>query len=212
MAPAGRRQYANKRYSYRFSVVWFYGTVEKLMAVQVPAWTRKEAVPTQFPSLKWHNFCRTRDNRDKTTDWKRIWPWCRRKYSSEYILEHDLKENRYHSLPKLFRFTNHNHRMVCHCLRLEVCTGLRVVLGSRPDPARGPGLGAQIMFGSGPGSNDSNETLYREFRAFSDYSFFAKRKLFVVALILCSWHSQALETNPTDLTFSGIFLAAPSQK
>jgi hypothetical protein len=28
---------------------------------------------------------------------------------------------------------------------------------ARPDPARGPGLGAQIMFGSGPGSNNSNQ-------------------------------------------------------
>jgi hypothetical protein len=75
--------------------------------------------------------------------------------------------------------------------------------------ARGPGLVAQIMFGSGPGSNDSNQTLCRTFRAFSGHYFLAKKKLFIVALILCSWHSRAPETNPTDSIFSGIFVAAP---
>jgi hypothetical protein len=37
---------------------------------------------------------------------------------------------------------------------------------------RGPGLVAQIMFGFGPGSNDSNQTLYRTFRALLGHSFF----------------------------------------
>jgi hypothetical protein len=60
--------------------------------------------------------------------------------------------------------------------------------GYRP-PARGlhgPGQVAQIMFGSGPSSNDSNQTLCRTFRAFSGHSVFTKKNLFVVALILCS--------------------------
>jgi hypothetical protein len=46
------------------------------------------------------------------------------------------------------------------CPTLDSCTGL--------------GLVAQIMFGSGPGSDDSNRTLYRTFRAFSGHSFFRK--------------------------------------
>jgi hypothetical protein len=45
---------------------------------------------------------------------------------------------------------------------------------------------AQIMFRFGPGSNDSNETLYTTFQAFLCHSFFAREKLFVVALVLCS--------------------------
>jgi hypothetical protein len=80
-----------------------------------------------------------------------------------------------------------------------------------PVQARGPGLVAQ-MFGSGPGSNDSNQTSHRAFRAFSGHSICPNKELFVVALILCSWHSRAPETNPTDLIFSGIFVAAPSHK
>jgi hypothetical protein len=81
--------------------------------------------------------------------------------------------------------------------------------GPRPDPPRGPGLVAQIMFGFGPCSNYSNQTWCRTFRAFSDHYFFAEKTLFVVALILCLWHSRAPQTNPTDLIFSGIFVAAP---
>lgn len=59
----------------------------------------------------------------------------------------------------------------------EVCTGLRMALGPRPDPARAQGLGlvAQIMFGSWPGSDDNNEMLYRSFRALSGESFFANK-------------------------------------
>jgi hypothetical protein len=75
---------------------------------------------------------------------------------------------------------------------------------ARPDQAR-PGLGlvAQIMFGSGPGSGLVQMiaiVLYRTFRAFSGH-FFRKKKI-VVALILCSWHIWAPETNPTTW-FSG---------
>jgi hypothetical protein len=70
------------------------------------------------------------------------------------------------------------------------------------------GLVAQIMFGSRPGSNDRTRT----FRAFAGHSFSAKKKLFVVALILCSWHSRAPEINPIDLIFLGIFEAGPSLK
>jgi hypothetical protein len=92
----------------------------------------------------------------------------------------------------------HRHLHRRENLKLWVCTG--------------PGLVEQIMLGSGPGSNDRTQTLYRTFRAFSGHSFFAKKKLFVVAIILCSWHSRAPEMNPIDLIFSGIFVAAPSQK
>jgi hypothetical protein len=86
--------------------------------------------------------------------------------------------------------------------------GPGLALGPLPDPARGPGLGlvAQIMFRSGTASNDSNQALYRTFQAFSGHSFFAKKNLFVVTLVVCSWHC------PTYLIFSGIFVAAPSHK
>jgi hypothetical protein len=54
----------------------------------------------------------------------------------------------------------------------------------------GPGPGStnniRARAGFRPGSNDSNQTLYRTLRAFSGHSFFAKKKLFVVALMLCS--------------------------
>jgi hypothetical protein len=87
---------------------------------------------------------------------------------------------------------------------------------TQPDMARGPGLVSQIMFGVragfGPGSNYNNETLYRTFRAFSGHYFFAKQKLFLAALILYIYmHIRAPETNYTDLIFSGIFVANPSQ-
>jgi hypothetical protein len=74
-------------------------------------------------------------------------------------------------------------------------------------PGAGLGLVAQIMFGPGP--NNTNQTLKRTSRAFSGHSFIVKKKLFVVALILCSWHSRAQETNPTDLIFSGILDSCP---
>ena len=64
---------------YRFRVLWFYGVVMKLAGVQVPAWTRKEVVTTQFPSVKWHEYCRTTETVEdaaniKSSGWKRIWP------------------------------------------------------------------------------------------------------------------------------------------
>jgi hypothetical protein len=95
-------------------------------------------------------------------------------------------------------------------LNLEVCTDPGLTLGPRHDTARepGPGLVAQIMFGFGPGSNDTNQTLYRTFRAFWNHSFFfffAKNKLFVVALILCSWRSRAPEKIPSTFDFLGDF-------
>jgi hypothetical protein len=61
------------------------------------------------------------------------------------------------------------------------------------DWATRPGQVAQIIFGFGPGSNDSNQTLYRTFRAFSGHSFFARKELFVVAFILYSWHSHKIK-------------------
>jgi hypothetical protein len=46
-----------------------------------------------------------------------------------------------------------------------------------PDPARFPGLSltAHIMFGFGPGSNDSSQYVYGTFVALSSYSVFAKK-------------------------------------
>jgi hypothetical protein len=53
----------------------------------------------------------------------------------------------------------------------EVCTG--PALGPRP------GLGAQIIFGSGLGSNDSNQRFFSTFRDFSGHSFFfLQRKIY----------------------------------
>jgi hypothetical protein len=52
------------------------------------------------------------------------------------------------------------------------------------------GLTAQAMFGFEPVSDDSIQTLYEIFRAFSDCLYFVK------------------ETEPTDLILSGIFAAA----
>jgi hypothetical protein len=46
------------------------------------------------------------------------------------------------------------------------------------------GLVAQIMFRFGPGSNNTNQVLYRTFEAFSGYSLSAEKKLFVDALVL----------------------------
>jgi hypothetical protein len=93
---------------------------------------------------------------------------------------------------------------------VEFCTGPGLALGPEPDPDSTDNV--RVCAGFGYGSNYSNQTLYRIFRAFSGNSFFAKKKLFLVALILCSWHNRGPETNPTYLTFSGIFVAAPSQK
>jgi hypothetical protein len=39
------------------------------------------------------------------------------------------------------------------------------------------GLVAQIRFGLGPGSDNSNQALYRAFQAFLGHSFFAKKKV-----------------------------------
>jgi hypothetical protein len=52
----------------------------------------------------------------------------------------------------------------------------------------GPGSTDNVRVRAGflTGSNDSNQTLYRIFRAFSGHSYLAKKRLFVVALMLCS--------------------------
>jgi hypothetical protein len=86
---------------------------------------------------------------------------------------------------------------------VEACAGPGLALGPWPDLARGPGLVAQIMFGSGPYSDDGNQTT-QNISGFLGPSFFASKKLFVATLILCLWQSRAAETNPTDLIFSGI--------
>jgi hypothetical protein len=90
--------------------------------------------------------------------------------------------------------------------------GLGLVAQIMLGPGPGLGLIAQIIFGSGPGANYSSQTLHKTFWAFSGYRFLAMKKLFVVAFILYSRHSWAPETNPTDLIFSGIFVAPLSQK
>jgi hypothetical protein len=60
---------------------------------------------------------------------------------------------------------------------LEVCNSPGLVLGPQFDQTRGPALDlvAQIMFGFGPGANDSNQMLYRKFRALVDQPFIAKK-------------------------------------
>jgi hypothetical protein len=84
--------------------------------------------------------------------------------------------------------------------------------------ARGPDMGlvAQIMFGSGPSSGLVQmigiKRYIEHFGLSRAILFFSKEKLFVIALIVSSWHSRAPERNPTDLIFSGIFVAASSQK
>jgi hypothetical protein len=91
---------------------------------------------------------------------------------------------------------------------VEVCTGSGLARGS------GLGMVAQIIFGSVPGSGLVQRIAIKCIEHFeiSRAIIFSQRKLFVVALILCSWHSRAMETNPTDLIYPGILVAAPSQK
>ena len=57
--------------------------------------------------------------------------------------------------------------------RLEACVGL--------------GLVAERMFRFGPGSNCTNQNLYKTFRAFLGHYFFAK-KILPVATFILSWH------------------------
>jgi hypothetical protein len=71
---------------------------------------------------------------------------------------------------------------------------------------QGPGTG------SGPTSDDSNQTSYRTFRPSSGRSFFAYKKLSVAAPVLPPWRSQTAETNRTDWVLWGIFVAVPSQE
>jgi hypothetical protein len=70
----------------------------------------------------------------------------------------------------------------------------------------------RVQTGFGRGSNDSNQTLHRTFRAFSVHSVFAEIKLFVAAAILFSWHSRAGERNSIDFIFSRILAAASYRK
>jgi hypothetical protein len=51
-----------------------------------------------------------------------------------------------------------------------------------------------------------------EHSGFIGPSFFAKKKLFVGAITLCSWRSGNQDTRPTNLIFTGIFIDAFSQK
>jgi hypothetical protein len=89
--------------------------------------------------------------------------------------------------------------MEANCLRLEkykqgyhkappqpqLCARGLHGLGPRPDPTLS--LVAKLMFGSGPGSNNSNQTVYIEHFGLSrTIIFFAKGKLLVFAFILRS--------------------------
>jgi hypothetical protein len=62
--------------------------------------------------------------------------------------------------------------------------GLGLALWPQPDTGLGPI--AQIMFRFRPGSNNGNQMLYRIFQAFLAHSSSAEKKMFIVALILCS--------------------------
>jgi hypothetical protein len=87
---------------------------------------------------------------------------------------------------------------ICLGNKLEVCTSAGVARTG----AGGPNLGlaAQITFGYGSGSD------------FLGPFFSAKKKLFVLALTLCSWHSRTPETKHIDLIHSVTFAAAPQKK
>jgi hypothetical protein len=65
------------------------------------------------------------------------------------------------------------------------------------------------MFGSGPGSNDSNQTLYRTFRVFRAIPFFPKEKVCVAAIVSCSSHSRGPENKPHRLHFLGDSRSCP---
>jgi hypothetical protein len=76
---------------------------------------------------------------------------------------------------------------------LEVCMGLGLAEKPRRDPAYGPvgpGPGRTdnvlVEAGFGPGPNDSNQTFFLIFYAFSGHSFSAIKNVFIVVLISCS--------------------------
>jgi hypothetical protein len=64
-------------------------------------------------------------------------------------------------------------------LKVEVCTC------SGLGPTR-PTDNVRVRSGFGPGSNDSNQTSSRTFRAFSGHSFFAKKRLVDLKMEECS--------------------------
>jgi hypothetical protein len=72
----------------------------------------------------------------------------------------------------------------------------------------GPGPGSTdnvwVRGGFGHHLNDSNHKYNRTFRALSDRSYIRKKK-FVLAFVLRTWHTRAPETNSTDLIFSVTF-------
>jgi hypothetical protein len=75
----------------------------------------------------------------------------------------------------------------------------------------GLGLIVQIIFGSGPGSGLIKKIAIKRYIENFELSraiFFSQRKSFSSY----ARDSRAPETNPTYLIFSGIFVAAPSQK
>jgi hypothetical protein len=58
---------------------------------------------------------------------------------------------------------------------LNYATSGRGLCGAGPGP--GSTDNVPVWAGFGPGSNNSSQTLYRKFRAFSGHFFFAKRKV-----------------------------------
>jgi hypothetical protein len=87
----------------------------------------------------------------------------------------------------IIRF-NINIRIKLYLLnyRLEGCMGQGLVLWPWPDLAQGLVLGLveHMMFGSRPGSYDSNQVLYRIFSALLGPSFFTTKR-FVAVLTSC---------------------------
>jgi hypothetical protein len=78
-------------------------------------------------------------------------------------------------------------------------------------PVPGPGStdNFRVRVGVGPGPNDSNQTFIGYFRLPRESIRFSQRKRY--SLLRLSYARWASETNPTDLIFSRIFVASPSQ-
>jgi hypothetical protein len=91
-------------------------------------------------------------------------------------------------------------------MRIFVKRGL-TQRSARAGPVPGSTDNVRVWAGFGPCSNDGNQTSYRPFRALSGL-FFLKEKLFVLALILCSW--QLGSGNKSHrLDFLGTFPSCP---
>lgn len=94
--------------------------------------------------------------------------------------------------------------------KIEVCMGLTLPMAQHSLRA---GLASinnvQAPTGFSPGSQDWNQMLYRTFWGLSGYSFFTKKKLFIVMLILCSCSGQSGSGNKSWLDFHRDFCSCP---